>query len=192
MEDQQVRPVVENAATRAGEDAPIQPGRELLEVLAEQCDQFGMEGHRAGFAARPVLKLAALAGRSAVGPPCAAARLRVGEDQFAPAMDGQACEVVAAQVHGFFGPQRGVVQAAEEGDHPLAAFALLTDCGEQPCSQPPPVTPARPWPTATRQPTPSTAPSSAQRTSTDGSLAMISGPSSTRRRAWSAPRSPRA
>src|SRR6516165_11399894 len=69
VEDQQVGPVIEDAPTRAGEDAPVRPGRELLEVLAEQRDQFGMKRHRAGLPAWAVLELAALAGRSAVGPP---------------------------------------------------------------------------------------------------------------------------
>jgi hypothetical protein len=43
----------------------------------------------------------------------------------------EAGEVLGAQLDGFFGSQRGVVHAAEEGDHPLPAFALLADGGEQ-------------------------------------------------------------
>src|SRR5208282_1537737 len=53
-------------------------------------------------------------------------------DEVAPAMVGQAGQVVAAQVHRFLGPQRGVVQATEEGHHPLTEFAVLAYRGEQP------------------------------------------------------------
>jgi hypothetical protein len=68
-------------------------------MLAEECDQLGMDGHWAGFAARAALEFTALAGGPAVSPPGAAARLGVGQDQFTPAMVGQASEMVAAQVH---------------------------------------------------------------------------------------------
>src|SRR5215471_17357279 len=111
---------------------PVRAWWKLLEVLAEERDQFRMEGHRAGLTARTVLELAALASRAAVGPPGAAARLGVGQDQFAPAVVGQAGEVLGAQLDSFFRAQRRVVRAAEKGDHPLPAFTLLTDCGEQP------------------------------------------------------------
>src|SRR5215471_9496652 len=132
MEDLEVGPVIEDAATGTSEDAPVPAWRISLEMLAKERDQFRMEGRRAGFAARTVLELAALASRAAVGPPGAAARLGVGQDQFAPAVVGQAGEVLGAQFDSFFGAQRRVVHAAEKGDHPLPTFTLLTDCGEQP------------------------------------------------------------
>ena len=49
VENLEVSPVVEDAAAGAGEDAPIRPGRVLLQVLDEECNQFGMEGHATGF-----------------------------------------------------------------------------------------------------------------------------------------------
>src|SRR6516225_563510 len=107
VEDQKVRPVVEDAAAWAGEDAPVRAGWELLEVLTEKRDQLRVDGHWACLAARTVLELAALASGAAIGPPGAAARLRVGQDQLAPSRDWAAGKVVAAQVHGFFWPQGG-------------------------------------------------------------------------------------
>ena len=73
MEDQEVGPVVEDATTRASEDAPVRAGRELLEVLAEERHQLRVDGYRPGLATRTVLELPALAGGAAVGPPGAAA-----------------------------------------------------------------------------------------------------------------------
>ena len=96
-------------------------------MLAEERDQFRMDGHRAGFAG----------GRCSSSRRCRADALSVHqvplrgselrEDQFAPPVVRQADEVVPAQVTGFLGPQRGVVHAAEEGHHPLTAFAVLPD-----------------------------------------------------------------
>jgi hypothetical protein len=41
---------------------PVGAGREVLEVLAEQHDQFRMDGHAPRFAGRPMLEFAALPG----------------------------------------------------------------------------------------------------------------------------------
>jgi len=99
----------------------------LLQVLGEEYNQLRVEGYETGLSAWPVLKLAALPGRSAVGPPRTATGLRVGQDQLAPTLVRQADEIVEAQVHDFLWPQRGVIDAAEESDHPLAALVLLAD-----------------------------------------------------------------
>ena len=58
MENLEVCPVIEDAAARAGEDTAIGPGRVLLEMFAEECDELGMEGHWVGLTARAVLELA--------------------------------------------------------------------------------------------------------------------------------------
>jgi hypothetical protein len=62
VKDLEIRAVVEDAAAGTGEDATVRPRRVLLDVLAEQRDEFGMDGHRAGLAAGAVLELAVLAG----------------------------------------------------------------------------------------------------------------------------------
>jgi hypothetical protein len=93
VEDLEVGAVVEDAAARSGEDAPVRAWRVVLQVLAEERDQLGMDGYRAGFAARSVLEFPALPGGSAAGPPGAAARLGVGQDELAPAMVGQAARL---------------------------------------------------------------------------------------------------
>jgi hypothetical protein len=80
---------------------------------------------------RGLAVMRALPGRAAVGPPGAASRLRVGQDQLTPAMVRQTGEIVGPQLDRFFGAQRRVVHAAEESHHPLTAFALLGDCGKQ-------------------------------------------------------------
>ena len=49
VEDLEVGPVVEDAATWAGEDAAGGPGGVLLQVLGEECDQLRMERARDGF-----------------------------------------------------------------------------------------------------------------------------------------------
>lgn len=132
VEDLEVGAVVEDAAAGTGEDAPSRARRVFLQVLGEKRDQLGMKGHETGFSAWPVLQLAALPGRSAVSPPRAAPGLGVGQNQLAPSLVGQADEIVEAQIHDFLRPQRGVVDAAEEGDHPLAALVLLANGRKQP------------------------------------------------------------
>jgi hypothetical protein len=62
VKDLEVSAVVEYATATAGEDAPVRAGREVLEVLAEQHDQFRMEERGPRFAGRPVLEFAALPG----------------------------------------------------------------------------------------------------------------------------------
>src|SRR5215472_18255811 len=109
MEDLEVSAVVEEAAARAGEDAPIRAQRVLLEMLALERDKLRVDRYWAGLAARTVLEFAALPGGSAVGPPGAAARLGVGQDEFAPAVVGQAGEIIRTQLDGFFRAQRCVV-----------------------------------------------------------------------------------
>ena len=132
MEDLEVGAVVEDAAVWAGEDASVGVRRVVLEMLVEERDQFGMDGHRAGFAVGAAFEFRALPSGFAVGPPAAATRLGVDQDEFAPAMVRQAGEVVAAQVPGFLGPQRGLVEATEEGHHPLTEFAVLHHRSKQP------------------------------------------------------------
>jgi hypothetical protein len=80
------------------------------------------------FTPSAVLEFAASARGSTVGPPSAAAGLGVGQDQLSPSVVGEAGEIVAAQVHDFLRPQRGVVHAAEEGNHPFATWAELVEC----------------------------------------------------------------
>jgi hypothetical protein len=57
VEDLEVGAVVEDAAARAGEDAPLRARRVVLEMKAEERDQLGMDGYRAGLAAGAVLEL---------------------------------------------------------------------------------------------------------------------------------------
>ena len=62
VEDLEIGPVVEDPAPRAGEDAPVPAGRVLLDLVPQQLDQLGVDGYRAGLAARAVLEFTALAG----------------------------------------------------------------------------------------------------------------------------------
>lgn len=103
VKDLEVSAVVENAATRTGEDAPVQAGRILLEMLAQERDQLWMDGYWPRLAAGAVLELAALPGRAAVGPPGAAAQFGASQEHLAPAFAGQACKILRAQFDGFFG-----------------------------------------------------------------------------------------
>src|SRR5215510_14203801 len=100
---------------------PSGPGGYFFRCSLKSATSSGWRGTGRGLTARTVLELAALASRAAVGPPGAAARLGVGQDQFAPAVVGQAGEVLGAQLDSFFGAQRRVVHTAEKGDHPLPA-----------------------------------------------------------------------
>src|SRR5205823_250422 len=72
VEDLEVGPVIEDAAAGTGEDAPVRARLVLLEMLPQERDQVGVDGYRAGLAARAVLELAALASGAAIGPPGAA------------------------------------------------------------------------------------------------------------------------
>src|SRR5262249_38654844 len=117
MEDAEVSPVVEDAATGAGEDTPAGTSAVPGDVVGQQCDQFGVQGHGTYLAGGSVLEFTALSGEAIVGPVGAAARLGIGEDHLAPAVRWEAGEVVAAQVDDFLRAKCGVVHAAEEGNH---------------------------------------------------------------------------
>src|SRR5215472_3375017 len=63
MKDLEIGAVVEDAAAGAREDPTVWAWREPLQVLADEPDELGVNGHGPGFAARAVLELAALPGR---------------------------------------------------------------------------------------------------------------------------------
>jgi hypothetical protein len=48
VEDLEVGPVIEDAAARTGEDAPVRAGLVLFEMLLQERDQVGVDGYRAG------------------------------------------------------------------------------------------------------------------------------------------------
>jgi hypothetical protein len=100
-----------------------------VDVGVEQGDQRGRAGHHTDLPAGALLEGALVAVAAAVGPFLAGVGLGAFDVQFAPAPRGQR-QVVLGEADRFLGSQRGVVQAAEEGDQPPAA-ALLADGVEQ-------------------------------------------------------------
>jgi hypothetical protein len=149
VKDLEVSPVVEDAAARTCEYAPVGAAREFFRCWLSSTTSSGWIGTgrvspvgrclssrrcRAGQLSVHKVPLAeqhaiTSAGRLGASSP---ARFGGGQDQFAPAVVGQASEILRAKFDGFLGAQSGVVHAAEERDHPLTAFALLADCSKQP------------------------------------------------------------
>jgi hypothetical protein len=73
VEDGEVGAVGDDAAGREPEDAAFGAGAEFLDVVAEQSDEFGVDGDGTGFAFCAVLEGGALADAAVVGPVGAAA-----------------------------------------------------------------------------------------------------------------------
>src|SRR5262249_12221064 len=131
VEDLEVGPVVEDTAAGASENPPGRCGRIFFEVLTEERHKLGVDGDSARLPPWAVFEFAPLASRTGVCPLRAAPGLGVRQDQLAPAASWQAGQVVSPQVDNFLGPERGIVQKAEERNHPLTSGALVGDCCEQ-------------------------------------------------------------
>src|ERR1035438_429032 len=107
-------------ASCGAEQVPAGAGAVAGDVRAEHRDQDGRDGDAAGLAGRAVLEAAFLTAGTVVGPPGAGAGLGGGQVDPAPPTLGEDA-VGFAQGDRLGGAQRGVVEAAEEGFHVLAA-----------------------------------------------------------------------
>src|ERR1039457_7006838 len=116
--------VVQRPASCGAEQAPFGAGAVAGDVGAEHADQDGRDGDAAGLAGGGVLEAAFLAAGTVVGPTGAGAGPGGGQVDPAPPAGGQDA-VSLAQRDRLAGPQRSVVQAAEERFHVLPARTLL-------------------------------------------------------------------